>query len=71
MSDPNFELMCNPDKFCYGEGGFGKKNKKERLPIGSISMHVCRILMVDSLEISTVNLDVKQQPVNYPPSTIG
>ena len=25
MSDPNFELMCNPDKFCYGKGGFGKK----------------------------------------------
>ena len=28
MSDPNFELMCNPDKFCYGKGGFG--NKRER-----------------------------------------
>ncbi len=20
MSDPEFELMCNPDKFCYGSG---------------------------------------------------
>ena len=29
MSDPNFELMCNPDKFCYGKGGFGKKREKK------------------------------------------
>ena len=29
MSDPNFELMCNPDKFCYGEGGFGKKRQRK------------------------------------------
>ena len=21
-TDKDFELMCNPDKFCYGEGGF-------------------------------------------------
>ncbi len=24
MSDPEFELICNPDKFCYGSGGFSK-----------------------------------------------
>ena len=29
MSDPNFELMCNPDKFCYGEGGFGSKRERK------------------------------------------
>ena len=27
MSDPSFELMCNPDKFCFGTGGFGKKTR--------------------------------------------
>ena len=29
MSDPNFELMCNPDKFCYGNGGFGSKRERK------------------------------------------
>ena len=29
MSDPNFELMYNPDKFCYGEGGFGSKRERK------------------------------------------
>ena len=29
MSDPNFELMCNPDKFCYGKGGFGNKRQRK------------------------------------------
>ena len=24
MTDPKFELMCNPDKFCYGKGCFGE-----------------------------------------------
>ena len=24
MTDPGFELMCNPNKFCCGKGGFGK-----------------------------------------------
>ena len=28
MSDHKFELMCNPDKFCFGKGGFG--NERER-----------------------------------------
>ena len=26
MTDPQFELMCNPDKFCYGKGCFGEVN---------------------------------------------
>ena len=29
MSDPNFELMCNPDKFCFGKGGFGRKRQRK------------------------------------------
>ena len=29
MSDPSFELMCNPDKFCFGTGGFGKKRERK------------------------------------------
>ena len=29
MSDPDFELMCNPDKFCFGEGGFGKQRQRK------------------------------------------
>ena len=29
MSGPNFELICNPDKFCFGEGGFGKGRQRK------------------------------------------
>ncbi len=29
MSDPEFELMCNPDKFCYGSGGFSKDRPRK------------------------------------------
>ena len=29
MTDKDFELMCNPDKFCFGKGGFGKIRERE------------------------------------------
>ena len=29
MSDPQFELLCNPDKFCYGNGGFSKERPRK------------------------------------------
>lgn len=29
MKDPQFELMCNPDKFCSGKGGFGMQREKK------------------------------------------
>ena len=29
MSDPQFELMCNPNKFCFGKGGFGKQRERK------------------------------------------
>ena len=29
MSHPKFELMCNPEKFCFGEGGFSKERPKK------------------------------------------
>ena len=29
MSDPQFELLCNPDKFCYGNGGFSKERSRK------------------------------------------
>ncbi len=29
MSDPQFELMCNPDKFCFGTGGFSKQRPRK------------------------------------------
>ncbi len=29
MSDPQFELMCNPDKFSYGKGGFSKERPRK------------------------------------------
>jgi len=29
MSDPKFELMTNPDKFCLGEGSFGKQRPRK------------------------------------------
>ena len=29
VSDSNFEQMCNPDKFCFGEGGFGKERQRK------------------------------------------
>ena len=29
MTDPEFELMCNPAKFCFGKGGFGKQRERK------------------------------------------
>ena len=29
MSDPQFELMYNPDKFCFGTGGFSKQRPRK------------------------------------------
>jgi len=29
MSDPKFELMTNPDKFCLGEGGLGNQRQRK------------------------------------------
>ena len=29
MSDQQFELLCNPDKFCYGNGGFSKERTRK------------------------------------------
>ena len=28
-TDKDFELMCNPDKFCYGKGGFNKERPEK------------------------------------------
>ena len=29
MTDPNFEVMFNPDKFCYGTGTFSNKRPRK------------------------------------------
>ena len=29
MTDKDFELMCNPDKFCFGKGGFGEIRERK------------------------------------------
>ena len=29
MTDTNFEVMCNPDKFPFGTGGFNDKRPKK------------------------------------------
>ena len=31
MTDPDFDLMCNPDRFCYGEGSFGKMRERKQV----------------------------------------
>lgn len=28
-TDTNFELMCNPDKFCFGSGGFNSPHERK------------------------------------------
>ena len=28
-TDANFELMCNPDKFCYGSGGYNSPHQRK------------------------------------------
>ena len=48
-SDTDFELMCNPDKFCYGKGGLTLKDQ-ESLHTGSISTNVYWMLMGDLLK---------------------
>ena len=36
MTDPKFELMCNPDKFCYGKGCFGEVRPIKKVNIQEV-----------------------------------